>query len=378
MFDVLGDRYLRHQMISWFSQESIQNARIAVVGTGAVGNEVIKNLALLGVGKIDIFDFDTIEPHNLTRSVLFREDDIGKTKASTAAHAASALDPNVTVTPYHGDFWNTLTVSRLKEYNAVISCIDSLEGRIKLNRLCRLFGKLFINSGIDSRYVNCEIYPFDVTPSSPCYECSLEDSVYAGIAKRYSCGWLPKIGQETSTIPTTIVTSSIAGSFAASWALQFARDGTVTEETSRLFSDTILGETSVFKQMKRNGCAGCGFFPTKLEAIDCSGRQLDLDRLNSEFDSLAEVTLSFSDMIIAGSTRYDGDQAGPFEPFFERASDHDETLEVELRGQSDRVHLDIRDQFTIDELTSIFSDKMIPAKYAVASDQKRSVLISFD
>ena len=51
-------RYDRHKLIDWFSQGELENSYIAVVGTGAVGNEVLKNLALLGVGKIDIFDFD--------------------------------------------------------------------------------------------------------------------------------------------------------------------------------------------------------------------------------------------------------------------------------------------------------------------------------
>ena len=53
-----SDRYARHALIDWFSQDTLRAARIAVIGAGAVGNEVVKNLALLGVGHIDVFDFD--------------------------------------------------------------------------------------------------------------------------------------------------------------------------------------------------------------------------------------------------------------------------------------------------------------------------------
>ena len=60
-------RYARHALIDWFDQDRLRAARIAVIGAGAVGNEVVKNLALLGVGAIEIFDFDRIERHNLTR-----------------------------------------------------------------------------------------------------------------------------------------------------------------------------------------------------------------------------------------------------------------------------------------------------------------------
>lgn len=65
-------RYLRTNLIDGFSQEVVQKLHFAIVGCGAVGNEVVKNLTLLGVGKLDVFDFDTIEIHNLTKSVLFR------------------------------------------------------------------------------------------------------------------------------------------------------------------------------------------------------------------------------------------------------------------------------------------------------------------
>lgn len=58
-------RYHRHNLIDWFSQDALAKIKIAVIGAGAVGNEVIKNLALLGVGEVHIFDLDKIEEHNL-------------------------------------------------------------------------------------------------------------------------------------------------------------------------------------------------------------------------------------------------------------------------------------------------------------------------
>ena len=62
-------------LLSWFEKEKVQNARVLVAGAGALGNEVVKNLALFGVGHIFVVDFDRIERSNLTRSVLFREED---------------------------------------------------------------------------------------------------------------------------------------------------------------------------------------------------------------------------------------------------------------------------------------------------------------
>lgn len=64
-------RYDRHKLIDWWEQDKLASTKVLVVGAGALGNEVLKNLALIGVGNITIIDFDTVSVTNLTRSVLF-------------------------------------------------------------------------------------------------------------------------------------------------------------------------------------------------------------------------------------------------------------------------------------------------------------------
>ena len=66
---------MRTDDISCFAQERVAAAKIMVVGCGALGNEVLKHLALFGVGHLDIVDFDTVEPRNLSRSVFYRLSD---------------------------------------------------------------------------------------------------------------------------------------------------------------------------------------------------------------------------------------------------------------------------------------------------------------
>lgn len=56
--DSSEDRYSRHHLIDWWDQTKLKNARVLVAGAGALGNEVLKNLALLGVGHITLIDFD--------------------------------------------------------------------------------------------------------------------------------------------------------------------------------------------------------------------------------------------------------------------------------------------------------------------------------
>ena len=74
--DFEEDRYSRLRLIPWWDQERLKNATIMVVGAGAIGNELIKNLTLLGIGRILIYDMDSIENTNLTRSVLYGAKDV--------------------------------------------------------------------------------------------------------------------------------------------------------------------------------------------------------------------------------------------------------------------------------------------------------------
>ena len=65
--------------------EKIKDTKILVVGAGAGGNEVLKNLSLMGFRNFTIVDFDPIEDSNLSRTTLFSKGDIGKSKAEIAA-----------------------------------------------------------------------------------------------------------------------------------------------------------------------------------------------------------------------------------------------------------------------------------------------------
>src|SRR5712691_1793040 len=98
-----ADRYGRLRLIPWWRQEKLAAAKVLVVGAGALGNEVLKNLALLGVGTVLVIDLDRVEPSNLSRSVLFRAGDGGRGKAEVAAERAREINPEITIVPIRGD-----------------------------------------------------------------------------------------------------------------------------------------------------------------------------------------------------------------------------------------------------------------------------------
>ena len=93
------DRFARLRLISWWDQQRLSAAKFLVIGAGALGNEILKNLALLGVGNVVVADRDRIENSNLSRSVLFRGEDCGLSKADVAAARAREIYPGMRVQP---------------------------------------------------------------------------------------------------------------------------------------------------------------------------------------------------------------------------------------------------------------------------------------
>jgi len=128
------DRYARMRLIAWWDQQRISAAKIMVVGAGALGNEVLKNLALLGVGTIHIVDFDQVQPSNLTRSVLFRQQHTGMNKATVAASMAGELNPDCQLIAHDADVIHDIGLGIVREMDVVIGCLDNREARLWVNR----------------------------------------------------------------------------------------------------------------------------------------------------------------------------------------------------------------------------------------------------
>src|SRR4051794_40041528 len=131
-----GDRYSRLRLIPWWRQDRLAAAKVLVVGAGALGNEVVKNLALLGVGTTIIIDLDDVEPSNLSRSVLFRTGDGGRSKAAVAAERAREINPEVAFLPIHGDVITDVGLGLFADVDVVIGCLDNREARLWVNRQC--------------------------------------------------------------------------------------------------------------------------------------------------------------------------------------------------------------------------------------------------
>ena len=85
--------YARQQLIDGWDQEIVNKGCVMIVGVGALGCEIAKDFALMGIGKIVLVDLDTIETSNLSRQMLFKPGDEGRPKAEVAAERLKDMNP---------------------------------------------------------------------------------------------------------------------------------------------------------------------------------------------------------------------------------------------------------------------------------------------
>lgn len=205
--DLVEDRYHRLRLIAWWDQERLKNAVVVIAGAGALGNEAIKNLALLGVGRMFVCDTDSIETSNLTRSVLFRLSDVGRKKADVACQRAEEINPDVRAIPVHGDLRFVLGLGLIRRADVILGCLDNIAARVYLSRHAFRMGKPSIDAGLDT--VNGDVYTFN-PPDGPCYECRLKEADKKEFKRRQSCLKLSRKDSLGGKVPTAPTIASIA------------------------------------------------------------------------------------------------------------------------------------------------------------------------
>jgi len=205
-------RFDRFKLIGWWDQARLSAAKVLVIGAGALGNEIIKNLAMLGVGNVVIADKDTIENSNLSRSVLYRASDNGKSKCGVAASAAAALYPDIKAQAIDGDIIHDLGAGVFRWADVVIGGLDNREARLAINRHCWRLGKPWVDGAIEVIQGVARVFVPDAEQQNPCYECTMSERDWKLLAYRRSCNQLTRdemAGGKTPTTPT--IASIIAG-----------------------------------------------------------------------------------------------------------------------------------------------------------------------
>lgn len=204
--DFEEDRYSRLRLIPWWDQERLANATIMVVGAGAIGNELIKNLTLLGIGKILIFDMDVIENTNLTRAILFRTKDVGRYKAEVAAERAREINSDVRTKAFAANIIDDVGLGVFRRMDVVLGGLDNREARLSINQSCYKVNRPWIDGAIETLNGFARVF----TPGhGACYECTMTETDWQLINKRKSCALLTHEQMTEGKVPTTPTSSSV-------------------------------------------------------------------------------------------------------------------------------------------------------------------------
>ncbi len=204
------ERYARQEMIPGWNPQVVHSAKVMVAGAGTTGNELVKNLALVGIGKIVIVDTDVVEEVNLSRSVLFRKHDIGQPKAGVLAQRATEINPDVEAAGLSADIIHDLGSREYAAFDCVFAAVDNNEARLWLNRYCWVNGTPLINTGIGGMVGNVFVA---MPPQGPCVECGWPQREYQELAERHSCSKEGLVFEEPK-IPMVITTAAVVAGIA--------------------------------------------------------------------------------------------------------------------------------------------------------------------
>jgi adenylyltransferase/sulfurtransferase len=210
----------RQERLSWWRQDVLRSARIMVVGAGALGNETLKNLALLGARWMLVVDQDDISPSNLSRTVLFHPSDIGHRKAHVAAARAQALcrEAGSTVRAIDADLVWEVGLGVFRRVDIVLGCVDNDEARLAINRAARAVGIPWVNAGIYELTGSVTTFSGD---AGACFECAVTPDQVADAQSRYdSCEQVRRRYLVEERLPTIQVTSALTSALQVQEALK--------------------------------------------------------------------------------------------------------------------------------------------------------------
>jgi adenylyltransferase/sulfurtransferase len=199
----------RAKLISWWSQDVLADSRVLVIGAGATGNETLKNLALLGVGNIFICDMDTISISNLSRTVLFSPDDVGKYKAEVAAERVKQMSnhPNVKVDYFVGDIVSGLGHGVFRRIDVILGCLDNALTRVNVSRRSTMFQKPYLDSGISELGLSLNVHNY---PESSCLECGMDTAVLESERMiRFSCDVFKRRAVQEGHAATVLISAAV-------------------------------------------------------------------------------------------------------------------------------------------------------------------------
>jgi molybdopterin/thiamine biosynthesis adenylyltransferase len=169
----IPDRHARHvalPQVGSDGQARISNATALLIGVGGIGCATATYLASSGVGHLMICDFDTVDPTNLGRQVLFGPADVGELKATVAAERLASCNPDIEITPIIDRLSDEALAEAVAKADVVLDGSDNFATRFQVNEAC-VAAKRCLISGSTIRLEGQVVVFGPDYKTSPCYRC---------------------------------------------------------------------------------------------------------------------------------------------------------------------------------------------------------------
>jgi molybdopterin/thiamine biosynthesis adenylyltransferase len=206
-------RYSRHILLAEVGatgQARLRDASVLVVGAGGLGSPLILYLAAAGVGRIGVIDDDVVELSNLQRQIAHTTRRIGMAKVDSAAMAARALNPNVTVEPHRLRLAPDNALALVSGYDVVCDGTDNFATRFLLSDACVLARRTLVSAAV-LRFEG-QLSVFKPHAGGPCYRCLFPEPPPPGMVPTCSeAGVMGAVTGVMGTLQATEVLKEILG-----------------------------------------------------------------------------------------------------------------------------------------------------------------------
>jgi adenylyltransferase/sulfurtransferase len=209
------NRYSRHILlreVGGIGQAKLRAARLLIVGAGGLGAPLALYLAAAGVGTIGIVDDDHVELSNLQRQITHGTADIGRPKAESAAEAANAINPLVTIVPHATRLTPENALPLIADYDIICDGTDNFATRFLVADACVLARRTLVSAAVLRFEGQLATFKPHAGPECPCYRCLYPAAPPDGMVPTCSeAGVLGAVTGVMGTLQATEVIKEIIG-----------------------------------------------------------------------------------------------------------------------------------------------------------------------
>jgi sulfur-carrier protein adenylyltransferase/sulfurtransferase len=249
-------RFNRHLILPEVGMEGqlkLKNAKVALIGAGGLGAPLGLYLAAVGVGRIGIVDFDTVDLSNLQRQVIHGTSDVGRSKLDSAAEKMQHINPHLTIDKYAVGLTSDNALDILREYDIVIDGTDNFPTRYLVNDACVLLKKPNVYGSIFRFEGQATVFAYE---DGPCYRCLYPEPPPPGLVP--SCAEGGVLG----------ILPGLIGMVQATEAVKIILGQGTTLKGRLLLYDALNMSFRELKLRRDPNCPVCGDHPTVTKLID--------------------------------------------------------------------------------------------------------------